>query len=48
MQLYAVYFICKPLYMFRVVSVPIIRNTDNCIYSIWYWSTFVATCRYCG
>ena len=26
----------KLLYMFRVVSPPIIRNTHNCIYSIWY------------
>jgi len=24
------------LYMFRVVSSPIIRSTYNCIYSIWY------------
>jgi len=36
LQLYTVYYICKPLYMFRVVSPPIIRNTNNCIYSIWY------------
>jgi len=42
MQLYTVYFICKLLYMFRVVSPPIIRSTNNCIYSIWYWSTVVA------
>jgi hypothetical protein len=26
----------KVLYMFRVVSPPIIRSTHNCIYSIWY------------
>jgi len=26
----------KLLYMFRVVSSPIIRSTYNCIYSIWY------------
>jgi len=48
MQLYTVYFICKLLYMFRVVSPPIIRSRNNCIYSIWYWSTVVATCRYRG
>jgi len=36
MQLYTVYFICKLLYMFRVVSAPIIRGTNNCIYSISY------------
>jgi len=46
MQLYTVYFICKLLYMFRVVSPPIIRNTNNSIYSTWYLSTIVATCRY--
>ena len=46
MQLYTVYFICKLLYMFRVVSPPVIRSTNNCIYSICYWSTVVATCRY--
>ena len=28
----------KLLYMFRVVSPPIIRSTHNCIYSIWYLS----------
>jgi len=32
----------KLLYMFRVVSPPIIRSTNNCIYSIWYLSN-----RYC-
>ena len=32
----------KLLYMFRVVSPPIIRSTHNCIYSIWYLSD-----RYC-
>ena len=28
----------KLLYMFRVVSPPIISSTHNCIYSIWYLS----------
>jgi len=32
----------KLLYMFRVVSPPIISCTHNCIYSIWYLSN-----RYC-
>jgi hypothetical protein len=32
----------KLLYMFRVISPPIIRSTYNCIYSIWYLSN-----RYC-
>ena len=33
MQLYTVYFICKMLYMFRVVSPPIVRSTNICIYT---------------
>ena len=48
MQLYTVYFICKLLYMFRVFSPPVVRNTNNSLYSIWYWSTVAATCLYCG
>ena len=42
MQRYVVYFIWKPLYMFQVVSSPIIRSASNCICSIWYMSQ-----RYC-
>jgi len=38
MQHYTVYFIWKPLYMFRVVPPPIIRRAYNCIYRIWYLS----------
>ena len=38
----------KLLYMFRVVSPPIIRSTHKCIYSIWYLLTVIATCLYCG
>jgi len=48
MQLYTVYFICKLLYIFRLVFPPIIRSTNICMYSIWYWSTVVAKGRYCG
>ena len=34
--------ICKLLYMFRVVSPPVVRSSYHCIYSIWhYWD------RYC-
>ena len=38
----------KLLYMFRVVSPPIIRSTHNCIYSIWYLLLVTATSLYCG
>ena len=35
-------YICKPLYMFRVVSPPNISSSYHCIHSIWhYWN------RYC-
>jgi len=30
----------KLLYMFWVVTPPIIRSTYNCNYSIWHWSYF--------
>ena len=32
-----IYFL-KLLYMFRVISPPIIRSTYNCMYSVWYLS----------
>ena len=38
MQRYTVYFIWKLLYIFRVVTLPIIRSANNCIYSICYLS----------
>ena len=31
-------YICKLLYVFPVVSPPIVRSTYKCIYSIWYLS----------
>ena len=31
----------KILYIFRLVSPPIIRSTHNCIYSIWYLPNFL-------
>jgi len=40
MRPYTVYYIsvnCS-LYMFRVVTPPIIRSTCNCNYSMWHWS----------
>ena len=33
-------YFCKLLYMFRVVTPPIISSTCNCNYSIWHWSNF--------
>jgi len=41
-QCHTVYFIWKLLYVFRVVSPPIIRSAYKSIYSIWYLSH-----RYC-
>jgi len=34
MQRYTVYFIWKLLYMSRVVTPPIIRSANNCIWAI--------------
>jgi hypothetical protein len=42
MKRYTVYFIWKLLYVFRVVTPPIIGSANNCIYNIWYLSD-----RYC-
>jgi hypothetical protein len=38
--MYSLLYFCKLLYMFRVVTPPIIRSTCNCNYSIWHWSNF--------
>ena len=35
-MLHSLFISGKLLYMFRVVSPPIIRSTHNCIYGIWY------------
>ena len=37
--MYSLLYFCKLLYMFQVVTPPIIRSTYNCNYSIWHWST---------
>ena len=37
--IYSLLYFCKLLYMFRVLTPPIIRSTYNCNYSISYWST---------
>jgi len=36
--MYILLYFCKLLYMFRVVTPPIMRSTYNCNYSIWHWS----------
>jgi len=38
--MYSCLYFCKLLYMFRMVTPPIIRSTYNCNYSIWHWSNF--------
>jgi hypothetical protein len=38
--IYSLLYFCKLLYMFRLVTPPIIRSTYNCNYSIWQWSKF--------
>jgi len=44
--MYILLYFCKLLYMFRVVTPPIIRSTYNCNYSIWHWSNF-GKCSVC-
>ena len=34
---YILLYFCKLLYMFRLVTPPIIRSTYNCNYGIWHW-----------
>ena len=36
----SIYYSASSLYMFRVVTTPIIRSTQNCNYSLRYWSYF--------
>jgi hypothetical protein len=36
--IYSLLYFCKTLYMFRVVTPPIIRKTYNCNYRMWHWS----------
>jgi len=38
--IYILLYFCKLLYMFRVVTPPIVRSTYNCNYSIWHWPNF--------
>jgi len=39
-SVYSFLYFCKLLYMFRVVTPPIIRSTYKCNYSIWHWANF--------
>ena len=45
-NIHGYFLIYKVLHLFRLVSPHFIRITSNCIYSIWYKLTVVATCRY--
>ena len=36
--MYSLLYFCKLLYMFRVVTPPIIRSTYDCNHNIWHWS----------
>ena len=38
----SIYYSASSLYMFRVSTTPIIRSTQNCNYSLRYWSYFCA------
>ena len=38
----SIYYSASPLYMFRVSTTPIIRSTQNCNYSLRYWSFLCA------
>ena len=39
----SVYYSASSLYMFRVSTTPIIRSTQNCNYSLRYWSYFLCS-----
>jgi len=38
--IYSLLYFRKLLYMFRMVTPPIIKSTYNYNYSIWHWSNF--------
>jgi hypothetical protein len=40
--IYSLLYFCKLLYMFWVVTPPIIRSTYNCNYNIWHWSNHLS------
>jgi len=37
----SIYYSASSLYMFRVSTTPIIRSSQNCNYSLRYWSYFL-------
>jgi len=39
----SIYYFASSLYMFRVSTTPIIRSTQNCNYSLRYWSYFLCS-----
>ena len=39
----SIYCSASSLYMFRMLNTPIIRSTQNCNYSLWYWSYFLCS-----
>jgi len=39
----SIYYSASSLYMFRASTTPIIRSTQNCNYSLWYWSHFLCS-----
>ena len=39
----SIYYTASSLYMFRVSNTPIIRSTQNCNYSLQYWSYFLCS-----
>jgi len=47
-NLHSLFISRKLLYMFGVVTSPIIRSTCNCIYIICYLLTITVICLYCG
>ena len=40
---HSIYYSASSLYMFRVSNTPIIRSTQNCNYSLRYWSYFLCS-----
>jgi len=39
----SIYYSASSLYMFRVSTTPVIRSTQNCNYSLQYWSYFLCS-----